>query len=469
MSSSFARSLAFAALATLGAAAPLVGQVVEGQLRDDEGAAVAGATVLLLDAGFQQVGQDVTDAVGAFRLQAPSAGDYVVVAQLEGYASITSDPFPVAAGSTTRHDLTLSRQGVGQAPLAAADTLEGAELVARAIADACRGEFLPAMHGIVFGVVVDSATAQPLPEVETVVRFKNTSGMPGGGELRARTNESGIYLICNAPAGQPLNVRPEAMGMTGREVTATVRSGTMRKLDLSLGLSDPNRPGAIFGRVLDQQSGQPIAGAEIRIKDAGLGTVSNDRGVFRLPEVPTGLQVVTVDHLGHGHQEQAVRVLGGQAAELEVRLTTEAIAMAPMLVRVRPRRWYSEMSGLEDRIANGSGFILTPEDLEERQPRNLAEALRGVPGVDVTQSGGSLSGGYVVQMRNAQSMDGRICTPMIWIDGQKAGRESSLLSEVFGPDLYAVEIYRSGAETPGEFHDYEASCGTVVAWTKRGR
>jgi hypothetical protein len=457
------------ALVTLACPRVLSAQVVEGHLRDDAGEAVEGATVLLLDEGFQTVTEAVTDASGAFRLEAPGEGRYVVVAQVEGFAHETSEPFDLVDGVPFELDVTLSGQRVGEARLAPTDTLEGADLVARAVADACRGDFLPAMHGILFGAVVDSATSDPLPGAEAVLEFSDPTGLGAGGAKRVRADENGIYLVCDAPAGREVSVRPEALGMRGRETTVRLRSGTMKKLDLRLAVSDPNSPGAIFGRVFEQESGRPIPGAEVRVQDAGVGTISNERGVFRMPEVPRGLQVVTVDHPGHGHQEQVVRVLGGQAAELEVRMTVQPIEMPPMMVRVRPRRWFSDMSELEDRIENGFGFILTEEELEDKAPRHLADALRNVPGVRVHQSGGTVSGTYSIEIRNSRTIDGRSCGPIVWVDGQKIGRDSDALTSVWGPDLYAVEVYRSPAETPGEFSDQDANCGVIVAWTKRGR
>jgi hypothetical protein len=457
------------ALTALSMAVPASAQVVEGRVVDVDGAAVSGAAVQLLDAEYRPVVDGLTDPTGSFWLQAPAAGRYLLVTQLEGYASQTSEPLDLETGETLEHRVVLQGQRVGESRLAVTDTLDGAQLMARAVADACRDRFLPAMHGILFGVVIDSATSEPLPGAEAVVRFSDPTGLSGGGALRGRTDENGIYLVCDAPAGRELTVRAESLGMQGDQIRTRLRSGTMRKVDLTLAVSDPDMPGAIFGKVTDENTGNPIAGAEVRVRNEGVGTITNERGVFRLPDVPRGLQVLTVDHLGHGHHEQAMRILGGQAVQVDVRMSIQPIEMAPMLVRVRPRRWFSDMSALEDRIANGFGFIITEDELEEREPRHIADALRAVPGVRVRQSGGTVSGTYTVQMRGAQTLDGRPCAPVVWIDGQKLGREPDLLTSIFGPDLYAIEVYRSSAETPGEFSDQDANCGVIVAWTKRGR
>jgi hypothetical protein len=36
------------------------------------------------------------------------------------------------------------------------------------------------------------------------------------------------------------------------------------------------------------------------------------------------------------------------------------------------------------------------------------------------------------------------------------------------PDLEAIEVYRSSAETPIEFGEGGAPCGAIVLWSRRG-
>jgi outer membrane cobalamin receptor len=163
-----------------------------------------------------------------------------------------------------------------------------------------------------------------------------------------------------------------------------------------------------------------------------------------------------------------VQVLGGRAQRVEVRLSTRPVELAPVLVSVEPRRWFSDRAGLEDRIERGNGIILTRTELDLRQPTNLGDAMRGLPGVTVFGSGGGITATYTVQLRNATRMDGVICQPMVWVDGQKWGNDGSAFTDIHGFEVEAVEIYRGPSEVPGEFSGGDANCGVVVVWTRRG-
>ena len=125
--------------------------------------------------------------------------------------------------------------------------------------------------------------------------------------------------------------------------------------------------------------------------------------------------------------------------------------MAPIIVKVRPRRWYGDMVGLQDRIDRGVGYIMTRDQIDERQPIHLGDLLRAIPGVDVTQRGSSVTGTFVVQMRNAQNMMGEPCPPAVWVDGQKWRDPSSAFTGILGIELEVVEGDRPRSVPRSEF------------------
>ena len=143
--------------------------------------------------------------------------------------------------------------------------------------------------------------------------------------------------------------------------------------------------------------------------------------------------------------------------------------MPPIIVRVRPRRYYGDMVSLQERIDRGVGYIATREKIEERQPVNLADMLRAIPGVDVVQSGSTLTGTFDIRMRNAQNMLGETCPPAVWVDGVKWRDVRSAYTDISGMELEVVEVYNGPAQVPGEFLDSDASCGAIIVWTRRGR
>ncbi len=448
----------------------LRGQSVEGRVTWADGGPVEGGTTTLVDASFQQVDRSTTGPEGRYRMTAPEAGEYMVVVDVEGYTSQVSELLTLEDGATATLDVEIAGQKVGERNLAAADTMGDAELLAALIADACREEFIRNIHGILFGSVRDEATNIVIPGADISVEGGRRSTLsPFGTRLQVRSDNSGIFLVCKAPAGQDLTLRARAEGTAGEEVVARVKSGTMRRVDLTIPLYDPDQPGDIIGHVVDQDSGDPVAGVEVEVEGLDARSVTNGRGVFQIPDVPWGTHTLVLQHPFYGEQTQSVRVVGGRAHDLRVYLTPKPVEMPPILVRVKPRSWYREMQELEHRINLGLGHIMTRSEIENKQPQHLADVLRDIPGVEVEQRGSSISGQFLVQMRNAQNMAGQPCPPAIWIDGVKWRYSNDLFTNILGIELDVVEVYRGPAEVPGEFLDSSAQCGAVIVWTRRGR
>src|SRR5688500_18315529 len=112
------RPLAFIAfvllmLLTLPAAAGaqvLYGSLV-GNVSDETGAAVPGATVTILNKATGVSRDATTDATGAYRLDTVQPGTYSVTVQLTGFRSFTRSDIPVSLNTVARADARLQ---VGQ-------------------------------------------------------------------------------------------------------------------------------------------------------------------------------------------------------------------------------------------------------------------------------------------------------------------------------------------------------------------
>ena len=83
--------------------------------------------------------------------------------------------------------------------------------------------------------------------------------------------------------------------------------------------------GSVKGRVLDLQTGEPIAKAAVSIDGLAKNVATDDQGRFAVPVVPVGMIEVRVSAVGYGLLKKSVQVVAGQAVELELRVGQEAI------------------------------------------------------------------------------------------------------------------------------------------------
>ncbi len=470
-----------------GAPRSLDAQAIEGVLRDAEaGLPIAGAVIILLDTQNEQRLRVRTDLRGEFRLPVPEAGDYTVWAEREGYASTVSELLSVTLEAVVPLELAISALRTSATVLEgeSADDLDPYEAALRYAAmlgRACEGRYDPTKHAILVGIVRDSVSNVNLPGVSAVIEWRGAPDStarvrvqfdPGTGapqtynQIAGVTDDDGAFMICNVPAGVTVALWAEA----GEEARAAeraieVKPGTIRKEDIILGLTNQTEPGDILGRVRGRMNGDPVVGADVRLQGTDFRTITNERGTFTLEQIPWGIYVIEVDHIAYASAQQAFRVQGGRAHQMEVLMTEEAIELDPLTVTVRPRSWFSGMSGLQHRINLGFGYVLEREDLERRGASNIGDALRGIPGVRVQRSG--LYGSNVV-FRSSRNLLGQSCRPTVWMDGVRITLDPQLgLNEFTALDLEVIEVYRSAAEVPGEFSG-DANCGVLVLWTRRG-
>ncbi len=450
-------------------ATDLSGQALSGRLTSaEDGAPVAGATVMLLDANAQPIGETAAAADGTYSIEVPGPGSYMVLIHVDGFADQLSAPIEVPEGGASYSPSVRLTALAGAASTAAGpDQMDDAQFLAQYMAETCAGRFVSGLHGILLGAVRNEGSGEPLSFIQVTVRWSDAFGQ----QFReTRSDESGFYYICDVPAGRQVAVRAQAneANAEGRIERITMTAGNMRSMDVTIPLSNPNQKGQLIGTVRDVDSSRPIIGATVRLREDGRTTTTNSRGLFIMREVDPGLEVMEVEVLGYDLVQEPIQVFGGRGQQLEVFVSREPIPIAPIMVTVRPRSWFSDRVGLEDRIAKGFGYFVLREDIELRQPNNLGDIMYGVPGVTVRRSGGGVSARYTVQLRGAANMQNEICAPMVWLDGVKYGADFDAFSSVVAFDIEAVEIYRGASEVPGEFSGGDARCGVVVVWTRRG-
>jgi outer membrane receptor for ferrienterochelin and colicins len=154
---------------------------------------------------------------------------------------------------------------------------------------------------------------------------------------------------------------------------------------LTLGAVAPARAqtGILSGQVIDAENGAPLAGATVQVMGSGgdqvSGATTDDQGRFRVM-VPPGSYAVVVTLLGYGTRRMdGIRVDTG-TEEITVALASQAIQLNPIVVSA---------SREEEKALEAPATVLTipSEEIEDRPAPTAVEHVKGVAGVDVSQTG----------------------------------------------------------------------------------
>lgn len=219
--------------------------------------------------------------------------------------------------------------------------------------------------------------------------------------------------------------------------------------------------GQIAGLVRDT-TGAGIAGAQISIAGIDLRVESDASGRFVLARVPTGPTMLFVRRLGFTPTSVAVVVRSDSTVSVTVTVAEIARELSPVVVRAqRPSHYTGYLAGFYERRDRGFGRFITGDEIRKRDPIQLTDMLRSVPGIRVSSPG---VGDASVRIRGNQ------CAPLVWLDGMAAAAAEFDIDALSPISIAGIEIYSGIASVPGEFvmPFGRTPCGTIVIWSRQG-
>ena len=225
-------------------------------------------------------------------------------------------------------------------------------------------------------------------------------------------------------------------------------------------LASAQSVGVIAGTVRDS-AGHPIPGVEVVVLASRSHVRSDSVGAFRFASVPTGKREVSFRRLGFEPKTMNAVVALGETVALAVVLTPFASEIEGMTVEEVSRR-RQILSDFFDRSERGFGHFITRAQIEKRNPMNLSDMLRMVPGARLipSRTGGTST------LRFARAMAGRDCPPQYWVDGVKTWALN--IDDIVPQDVEGIEIYSGASTVPPQFNTKEGTtiCGVVLIWTR---
>ena len=138
--------------------------------------------------------------------------------------------------------------------------------------------------------------------------------------------------------------------------------------------------GSIKGIVTDLDNGDPLIGANIIIDGTTMGAATDTEGAYLISNVPAGEHLLKITYIGYEVKEQSVIVEADEELIVDVSLASETIQMQTYVVTASRKR-----ERVEDAPAAIS--VITEKDIRRESNTNLGAYMKGVKGVEFTQSG----------------------------------------------------------------------------------
>ncbi len=217
----------------------------------------------------------------------------------------------------------------------------------------------------------------------------------------------------------------------------------------------------VTGKVTDKETGKPISGVSVKVKNNTTGTQTDAEGNFSL-SVPSSESVLTFTSVGFGYYETKAG-----SGTLSIDMTPANSKMDEVIVI-----GYGTQKA---RNVTGSVVAVDTKKMEDLPVASLSEMLRGqVPGLNVT--GGSTRPGEMAQLNIRQQFnwgkDGGGTIPLIVIDDVVQVDPATNLPtlDAFNRlDLSEVESVTVLRDASAAIYGTRGSQGAIVVKTKRGK
>lgn len=135
----------------------------------------------------------------------------------------------------------------------------------------------------------------------------------------------------------------------------------------------------IAGRVTDQESTMPVAGAIVAVEGLELASVTDSAGHYRVAEVPPGPQVLVVARIGYATTRIPLTIPSGGVLSLDIVLATSALRMEGITVTA------DAVSRARGEL--GTATVIEQDAIDLQTASSLAGLLELTPGVELRPPG----------------------------------------------------------------------------------
>jgi Carboxypeptidase regulatory-like domain len=413
------------------------------------------------------------DEQGQFRLDSLLPGRYLVQVSSPTLDSLELSLPPervvIAAGKASRFDFTLP----------SGTTLRDA---------VCQGLHLAEGKVVVAGHALNADTDKPLPGADVVVAWihnyidKTTlKVVTQKRQASVKAGPDGAYRMCGVPSGATLSLQLQHEGRAGTVVRVAVtdaEGAVVRDLSLSptssptqAALDSVSRVLAVDGRDTTREelklvgtasltgavrslTGEAVADAEVRVRDARSTAVTDSAGRFTLTALPAGTQLLVVRKLGYPLAETAVELRAGRSVSRDVLLHRNVVLDSVHVVATPTENTEFE----RNRRMHAFGQFLGAKEIDKMMASETADLFLNVLGFSVFGKGSQAR--IVSNAALARHPECREAT--IEVNGSPGWTLNN-----FAPgEIGGIEAYSDETFVPARFEG-NSKCGVIVIWLRK--
>ncbi|MCS3017006.1 TonB-dependent receptor [Phocaeicola vulgatus] len=202
----------------------------------------------------------------------------------------------------------------------------------------------------------------------------------------------------------------------------------------------------VTGTVTDV-SGEPIIGANIRIKGTTTGTITDIDGNFSIKAEPQS--VIEVSYIGYLTQETVIN----NQKSIRFLLKEDTKTLDEVVVIGYGVQKKADLTGS---VAN-----INTEKLNTQSNANIGQALQGkIAGVDIVSQGGAPGSGTRIMVRGIGTLNN--ASPLYIVDGMYMNS----IDHINPNDIASIDVLKDASSAP--IYGSRAANGVIIVTTKEG-
>ena len=206
----------------------------------------------------------------------------------------------------------------------------------------------------------------------------------------------------------------------------------------------------VTGRVTEQDTGEPIPGANIVLQGTTTGTVTDIDGQYSL-SIPAQGGVLIVSFVGYVTHESEI----GNRSVIDVALRADVTSLSEIVVT-----GYGTQERKEITSAVAS---VKAENFNVGNVQNPAQLIQGkVAGLTITRPGGNPNAGFNIRLRGLSTL-GANTQPLVVVDGVLG----ATLENIDPNDIESIDVLKDGSAAA--IYGSRGSSGVILITTKQGR
>ncbi len=217
----------------------------------------------------------------------------------------------------------------------------------------------------------------------------------------------------------------------------------------------------IVGKVTNANSGEPLIGANILLKETSIGASTDADGMFKINNLAPGNYTIVANYIGFVKKEKSITVIANRTIEVNFQLEPSLLDLDEVVIA-------GTQSGRQKRTLANPVTTISNDELKFMSIDKIDDLFKGkVPGGYALEPNFQNRKNQTIALRGSQSFSSYNNTVKMYIDGVEVADYSfSPINTLDYDDIEKIEILRGPMAST--LYGSGASGGVIQIFTKKG-